>query len=121
MEVHLEAIHHDAFQREIGEFVDSRKAKANRMGPELDGKLKFKKWLVEIHDEHKLRENTINREFAIAMAEQQKTYLHGLGIRIKALRADDPAAADLIEEEASKVNSDAGYFTELMREAISGE
>jgi serine/threonine protein kinase len=118
MGVNLESIHHQAFEREISEYVEQRMSMGNRMGPELDGKLKFKKWLVEIHDEHKLRENEIDRELAIAMAEQQKTYLHGLGIRIKALRTDDPAAADLIEEEAAKVNADPEYFRDLMREAI---
>jgi serine/threonine protein kinase len=121
MEVHLEAIHHNAFGRELGNFVDERRTLGNRIGTGLVSKLKFKQWLVEVHQEHQTREAEIDEALETALAEQQKTYLLGLGIRVKALRKEDPAAADLIEEEVGKVNADSEYFPNLMREAIASD
>jgi hypothetical protein len=109
---------HDAAGRELDAFVAERKADGSRMGEELEKPLKFKQWLVELHEEHQKKEDRIDEKLMDALAGHQNTYLHGLGIRIKALQEDDPAAADLIKAETAKVAAGPEYFVNLMREAI---
>lgn len=106
---------HAAGKRELEEFVTRRQADGNRMGEELQRPLKFKKYLVELHQEHQTKEAQIDKELASVFAEPQKTYLYGLGIKIKALRgADDPAAAERIEAEVDRVTASPDYFPSLM-------
>ena len=116
----LGEIHHQAAENELDEFVAKRRADGNRMGIGLENKLKFKKWIVELHKEHQTREELIDDELMRSLAEQEKTYLQGLSLRIKALELDDPAAADLIKNESDKVEADPDYFADLMRDAIAG-
>jgi hypothetical protein len=59
----------------------------------------------------------IDEEMTRALAEHEKTYIHGLGLRIKALEKDDPGAAGLIKAEIDKVSAGPDYFADLMREA----
>lgn len=48
-------------------------------------------------------------------AEPQKTYLHGLELKMKALQeANDPPAADPIKAEIDKVAANPDYFPGLM-------
>ena len=47
----------------------------------------------------------------LALTGQKTTYLHGLGLRINALRKDDPVAADLIKVELDKVSDRPGIIS----------
>lgn len=117
----LDEMYHEAAERELGDFVSKRQLAGNRMGESLERPLKFKKWLVDLHEEHKAREILIDGQMMHALAGHQNTYLHGLGLRIKALEEDDPAAADLIKAEVEKVNASPDYFAGLMLEAARNE
>jgi hypothetical protein len=118
IEDNLSEIHQRAGNAELEEFVDLLKKNGNRMGEGLEKPLKFKKWLVELHDEYKEKEARIDREMMSAFAELQKTYLYGLQLKIKALgEADDPGAVDLIKAECDKVADSPDYFADLMLEA----
>jgi hypothetical protein len=114
----LTAEHHRPFERELDDFLAEREEDGNRIGESLVQKLKFKKWLVELHEKYQQKEAAIDEQLMDALAEHQNTYLHGLGIRIKALQQDDPAAADLIKAETGKVAASPDYFAGLMQEAI---
>jgi hypothetical protein len=110
--------YHEAAGRELDAYVAQRKTDGNRMGKELEKPLIFKKWLVALHEEHQKKEVRIDENLMDSLAGHQNTYLHGLGIRIKALQEDDPAAAELIKAETAKVAAGPEYFVNLMREAI---
>jgi hypothetical protein len=111
----LDEVYHRAGERELDEFVGMRKENGNRMGEGLEKPLKFKKWLVELHEEYKDREARIDGEMMSAFAEQEKTYLYGLQLKMKALgEADDPGAVDLIKAECDKVAASPDYFAGLM-------
>jgi serine/threonine protein kinase len=109
---------HDAAGRELDAFLDLRRADGNRMGEQLEKPLKFKKWLVELHEKHQKKEAGIDEDLKDALAEHQNTYLHGLGLRIKALQADDPVAAELIKAETGTGAASPDYFVDLMREGL---
>ena len=118
MRENLAEMYQAAGQRELGEFIDQLEENGNRMGEGLEKPLKFKKWLVAIHDTYKEKEADIDREMMNAFAEQEKTYVYGLGLKVKALQEeDDPAAADLIKAEIEKVGASPDYFAGLMLEA----
>lgn len=117
VETNLEERVLDAAGRELEAFLNLRRADGNRMGEQLDKPLKFKKWLVELHEKHQKKEAVIDGDLKDALAEHQNTCLHGLGIRIKALQADDPVAAELIRAETRNVAASPDYFVDLMREA----
>ena len=78
--------------------------------------MKLKKWLVEAHGEYQEKEASIDGDLKSALAEHQKTYLYGLGLKVKTLtQEDDLAAALLIQREINKVNEDPDYFPVLMQ------
>lgn len=113
--------YHEVAEMEVGEYVSKRQLAGNRMGEALERPLQFNVWLVDLHEEHKAREVLIDGQMMHALAGHQKIYLHGLGLRIKALEENDPAAADLIKAEVEKVNASPDYFAGLMLEASRNE
>ena len=117
----LEAKWHVAGRKEVGEFLDMCKDNGNRMGEGLGKPLDVKKWLVALHEEYQNKEARIDGEMTGAFAKQEKTYLYGLGLKVKALeKADDPAAVDMIKAEIDKVTASTDYFSGLMLEAKKG-
>ncbi len=109
---------HEGGRKELGVFVDKCRADGNRMREGLENPLKHKKFLVTLHDEYKFKEAKIDREITSAFAKHEKTYLYGLGLKMKALqKADDPVAVDLIKAEIDKVAASADYFPDLMLKA----
>jgi hypothetical protein len=117
----LDEQYHAGFESEVHDFVSQRQVAGNRMGEGLERPLKFKSWLVDLHKEHKAREILIDGQMLQGLAEHQKTYLHGLGLRVKALQEDDPVAAEMIQAEIDKVIASPDYFAGLMVEAIRNE
>jgi serine/threonine protein kinase len=118
MQENLTANFHAGGSRELAGFVSQREQNGNRMGEELEKPLKFKKYLVELHQQCKDKETKFDMEMTAALAGHQKTYLYGLGIKLKALQeAKDPGAADLIKAEIEKVNASSDYFAGLMAAA----
>ncbi len=118
-QTNIGANHHQALGKEIDAYLATCKANGNRLADKLDAPLKFKKWLVELHEERKAMEKEIDERLIRALTGQKTTYLHGLGLRINALRKDDPVAADLIKVELDKVNTSQVYFADMMVEAAS--
>ncbi len=115
IKTNLSENYNDAEKSELDGFISKRKENGSHMGKELPSPLKFKKWLVELHEEPQAKERTINKELVAALTKQKETYLSGLNIRIKALQGNDPSATDLIKEEVKEVNASPDYFAELMR------
>ncbi len=104
--------------RELDTFVSTQELNNNRMGTELEKPLKFKPYLVDLHQQCKAKETQFDAELTTALAEHQKTYLYGLGIKLKALQdAKDAAAVELIKTEIEKVNTSPDYFAGLMSAA----
>lgn len=112
----IHKIYHQPLEEELDGYLAKCKTNGNHLLEHLDGQLKFKPWLVELHDEYMTSEKEIEGDLTRALAVHKATYLQGLGIKINALRKDDPAAADLIRVELDKVNNSKVYFTELMLE-----
>jgi hypothetical protein len=113
----LEEMYHRAGKRELDAYVAGCRENGGRLAEKLDKPLKHKKWLVELHDQYRVRESRIDGRMENDMSEHRKTYLYGLGLKLKALEeAGDPGAVDLIKAEIDKVNARPAYFTELMME-----
>lgn len=117
----LEKIYYRAVERELDDFIAKCKADGSRVGEELEHSLTFNNWLVELHQEYQDNEAKIDEGIIVALAGQAKTYLHGLGLRVQALREDDPEAADLIQDEIDKVNDSPDYFAGMMLEAARND
>lgn len=118
IQVNLEPVYHDAGARELTDYIAQCENNGHRLDQELEKPLKFKKWLVELHKQFQQTEARICEALKTALAEHEKTYLHGLNLRVKPLRdANDPAAADLIQAEINAVNDDPEYFARLMMDA----
>ncbi len=118
IQANLEPVYHDAGGRELANFIAQCEHNGHRLGKELEKPLKFKKWLVELHKQYQETETRIDETLKTALAEHQKTYLHGLNLRMQPLRdAGDPAAAGLIQAEIGAVNEDPEYFARLMMDA----
>ncbi len=106
-----------AAMRELDRFHGKCKKNSNRMD-NLKGKLKFKPFFKELLKDHKEKEVNIDLKMERAFAKQQKTYLYGLGLKVKVLQKDDdPLAVDLIKAEIQKVKANPQYFKDLMLEA----
>jgi serine/threonine protein kinase len=116
-QTNIEKSYQDAISRELDEYLAKCKTNGNRLMEQLERPLVFKPWLVELHDEFKENEKQIEVQLTRALATHKATYLQGLGIKINALRKDDPVAADLLKVELDKVNTSKTYFAELMLEA----
>jgi serine/threonine protein kinase len=114
----LEERWHRAARREVGKFLDTCKDNGNRMGEGLGKPLEVKKWLVALHEDYQNKEAKIDGEMTASFAKQEKTYLYGLGLKVKALeKTDDPAALEMIKAEIDKVTASTDYFSGLMLEA----
>jgi hypothetical protein len=112
---------HEAARREIDEYCDECVENGNRMVEELHKSLKPKKWFVALHEEYGEQEKEIDQALEAAFTKQQKTYLYGLGLKVKALeKEDDPLAIELIKAEVDKVNENHEYFRNLMLKSGNG-
>jgi serine/threonine-protein kinase len=119
IQVNLDPVYHEAGRNEQAAYIEQCKKNGNRLAEELEKPLKFKKWLVELHEEHREMEKLIDEALKTALTEHEKTYLHGLNLRVEALReADDPGAADLIQAEIDTVIEDTDYFPRMMMDAV---
>ncbi|HSP43302.1 MAG TPA: protein kinase [Luteolibacter sp.] len=119
MKVNLDAVYHDAGRRELAAFVEQCEKNGHRLGEEMEKPLKFKQWLVELYVEHQQMEALIDEALKTSLTEHEKTYLHGLNLRVQPLRdEDDPGAADLIQAEIDAVIEDTDYFPRMMLDAV---
>lgn len=118
-QTNLEETYHQGFANELDAYLATCKANGGRLTEKLEKPLKFKPWLVDLHEQHLAREKEIDEQMARSLAKHKVTYLHGLGLRINALRKDDPVAADLIKVELDKVNNGTTYFAEMIMEAAN--
>lgn len=115
MKENLQFKWHDASTREIERFVDECKDNGNRLEQKILGPLKVKKWFIALNEERFEKQSQIDRELERALIKQQKTYLYGLGLKVKELlKTDDPIAVDMIKAEIEKVNASADYFPSLV-------
>jgi hypothetical protein len=114
---YLQRKYHEAAARELNKYQNICEKNGNRVGRNLEGKMKFKPYLKELHEKHKEKEAEIDSELDAAFAKEEKTYLYGLGQRVKALeKDDDPVAVEMFKSEIEKVKINPTYFTDLMKE-----
>jgi hypothetical protein len=107
--------YHSGGENELDAYVTELKENGCRMGEALKSPLKHKTFLVDLHGEYQRKETQIDTERIAVFAEPQKTYLHGLELKMKALQeANDPPAADPIKAEIDKVAANPDYFPGLM-------
>lgn len=112
-----EKIHFNA-ENELNRQVSELEQNSYWLGDTLKAPMRNKKYLIPLHQEYLQKEKQIHKQALLGYAEPQKTYLYGLGLKVKALQeAHDPAAATVIQAEMDKVAASESYFPGLMQAA----